>query len=198
MSRDWRSIELRIPGDPRGKGRPRFYRKGNVVGTHPDEKTAAYENLIKLAFDQAYPGWEATDHPVAVRVYAYYTPPGSWSKKKQREAENGHIFKTTKPDTDNIMKAVLDALNKVAWKDDAQVVDESCCKRYFKRSELYIRIDNLDWDVIPALDFKPIEKDEDSEVITEADLEQAYRDGERHILEIYMPELLKEKANGKS
>lgn len=35
-----------------------------------------------------------------------------------------------KPDADNILKAVLDALNGVAYEDDRQVVEVLCIKKY--------------------------------------------------------------------
>ena len=36
-----------MPGEPRGKGRPRFRRAGAFVQTYTDDKTANYENLVK-------------------------------------------------------------------------------------------------------------------------------------------------------
>ena len=41
----------------------------------------------------------------------------------------GIVYRTAKPDLDNIIKGIQDALNKVAWRDDAQVVQYGvCCK----------------------------------------------------------------------
>ena len=40
------------------------------------------------------------------------------------------ILPTKKPDTDNIAKAILDALNGVAYYDDAQVVELHVVKKY--------------------------------------------------------------------
>jgi Holliday junction resolvase RusA-like endonuclease len=48
--------------------------------------------------------------------------PASGSKKKQRAALAGEIFPTTKPDKDNVIKAVYDGCNGVLWRDDVQVV----------------------------------------------------------------------------
>jgi Holliday junction resolvase RusA-like endonuclease len=56
--------------------------------------------------------------------------PASWSLKKQAQAEAGLILPTTKPDTDNVVKAIFDACNGVVWRDDVQAVDLSLRKRY--------------------------------------------------------------------
>ena len=54
--------------------------------------------------------------------------------------ERGLIFPTKKPDTDNIAKAILDALNGLAYYDDAQVVNLEVQKRYSNepRAEVFI------------------------------------------------------------
>ena len=39
-----------VPGKPQGKGRPRFTRSGH---TYTPDRTAAYEERVKLAYRQA-------------------------------------------------------------------------------------------------------------------------------------------------
>ena len=65
-----------------------------------------------------------------VEIQAFYPVPKSFSKKKTVSALSGGILPTTKPDCDNIIKVVLDALNGVAYYDDKQVVSVSCEKYY--------------------------------------------------------------------
>ena len=57
-----------------------------------------------------------------VRVAAYFGIPASWSAKKRLAAITGATRPAKKPDLDNVVK-MLDALNEVVWRDDAQVVD---------------------------------------------------------------------------
>lgn len=56
--------------------------------------------------------------------------PASWSQRKRDQAIAGYICPTTKPDIDNVEKAVFDGLNGITWKDDVQVVEVSKRKRY--------------------------------------------------------------------
>jgi Holliday junction resolvase RusA-like endonuclease len=56
--------------------------------------------------------------------------PESWSGKKRQAALTGSLMPTTKPDTDNVVKAVFDGCNGVAFKDDVQVVELYVRKRY--------------------------------------------------------------------
>ena len=58
--------------------------------------------------------------PVSVRIDADYPMPKSWSKRQKDEARGTYC--ENKPDLDNVEKAVLDALNGVAWDDDKSVV----------------------------------------------------------------------------
>jgi Holliday junction resolvase RusA-like endonuclease len=71
-----------------------------------------------------------TGGAVALTVRAYMGIPTSWSQKKQRAVASGEITPTKRPDLDNIVKAIKDGANGVAWVDDSQVVDVSASKRY--------------------------------------------------------------------
>ena len=123
-------IAFVIPGVPVGKGRPKFARRGNFVTTYTPEKTASYENLVKVKAEEAMKGRPAIDGAVAVTIWLWVTPPASWSQKKQREALDGRIFPTSKPDIDNVLKGIMDACNEIVFKDDKQAVDVRVVKRY--------------------------------------------------------------------
>jgi len=63
-------------------------------------------------------------------IYCYFGVPKSWPKWKQEAAIAEDMPHLTKPDEDNVNKAVKDALNGLIYKDDAQVVDFRVVKRY--------------------------------------------------------------------
>nr|DAE64089.1 MAG TPA: Endodeoxyribonuclease RusA [Caudoviricetes sp.] len=129
-------LVFQVPGEPVGKGRPRFTRQGRA---YTPAKTAKYENLVSLAFQQMYPNHVPFENAVEMKMIAYFSIPKSWSKKKHQQAVLNQIFPTKKPDTDNIAK-VKDALNGIAFKDDSQVVKETIIKRYAEIPKLIIYI----------------------------------------------------------
>lgn len=110
---------------PQGKARPRVTRHG----AYTPAKTKAYEREVAMAWKQQHGGWYA-DRQIAVMIAAYFEPPKSVSKKKRAQMLSGDIRPTVKPDADNIAKAVCDALNGVAYKDDAQIVILGVRKAY--------------------------------------------------------------------
>lgn len=124
------ALEFTIPGEPVGKGRPRF--NGETGRTYTPAKTVNYENLVKLCFRQAYPNHEpfAKKVPLGVEIFAHFKIPKSASKRKAEDMFDQIIRPTKKPDCDNIAKAVLDALNGLAYYDDSQVVQVYVYKRY--------------------------------------------------------------------
>ena len=117
-------VSFVIPGPPKGKGRPRVERHGGFTKTRTPEDTAIYENLVKTVYyqqcrNQKFDSKMALD----VRIYAYYPIPESESKRRKGKMLDQDIRPTKKPDFDNVGKIITDALNKIAYHDDSQIVD---------------------------------------------------------------------------
>jgi Holliday junction resolvase RusA-like endonuclease len=74
-----------------------------------------------------------------VQVSAYFAVPQSWSTTKRAAALTGAIRPTKRPDLDNVVK-VLDALNGVIWRDDAQVISGVIDKHYSDRPRLRVEV----------------------------------------------------------
>ncbi|MDE2441809.1 MAG: RusA family crossover junction endodeoxyribonuclease [Betaproteobacteria bacterium] len=134
------TVAFVVPGTPVGKGRPRFARQGAFVRTFTPEKTASYENLVKVKAEQAMAGRPMIEGAVAVSIWLWVTPPASWSQKKQRQALNHEILPTSKPDVDNVIKGIFDAMNEIVWKDDKQAVDVSIRKRYSETARASVEV----------------------------------------------------------
>lgn len=66
-------------------------------------------------------------------ITACFGIPKSTSKKARTAMLSGQTYPTKKPDVDNVVKIVLDALNGFAWHDDAQVIDLHISKTYTER-----------------------------------------------------------------
>ena len=127
-----------VYGEPRGKGRPRFNKNGH---TYTPADTAKYERMVRAMFLSRYPRAEqiGKDIPVRAKINAYYKIPDSAGKGKKQLMKAGLIRPTKKPDTDNIAKILLDALNGYAYHDDAQVVELEV-KKLYAQSEPYVDI----------------------------------------------------------
>jgi len=134
-----------IPGEPQGKGRPRFVRKTGMSYT-PD-KTVAYEELVRQRFLLCARGDRfADDAEISAHIFAHYAVPKSASKKKKAAMLADEIRPMKKPDTDNIAKIVLDALNGIAYKDDSQVVFLQVEKGYAENGSVVVAlVDKEGW-----------------------------------------------------
>lgn len=123
-------LKFDIPGVPVGKGRPRAAARGKHIQLYTPEKTACYEGVIALTARQAMAGRLLLEGPVLTVMEIRLPIPQSWPKRKQQAALAGTEYPTKKPDADNVIKAIFDALNGVVWHDDTQVVDMVVRKRY--------------------------------------------------------------------
>lgn len=86
------------------------------------ENTVLYENFIKDRYLQMAKGaFLERERPVTLRIIARYLPPKSVSKKRKLDMLEGRELPLKKPDMDNIVKVVADALNGVAYHDDTQI-----------------------------------------------------------------------------
>ena len=133
-------IRFTVPGQPVAKGRPKAARRGNFITMYTPEKTASYENLVKVKAEEAMQGRGLIEDAVHVEVRLYVCIPDSWSKKKKADALASRIVPTSKPDLDNCIKGIFDAMNGVVFADDKQVTDLYVAKRYSDkpRAEIYL------------------------------------------------------------
>jgi Holliday junction resolvase RusA-like endonuclease len=116
-------IQFFVACTPRGKQRARVLRSGH---SYTPKETVDLERLIAWECKKAMNGQKPLEGPICLAIDARFDVPQSWSAKKREAAH----WKTSKPDADNIVKLVKDALNKVAWVDDAQIVELFCRKIY--------------------------------------------------------------------
>lgn len=109
---------------PVGKGRPRVTR----YGTYTPKKTRAYEDHVRKCWIKLGENQAPNNTPLFACIRAYFPIPKSYSKRL-KESLPGAPY-TKKPDADNIVKAVLDALNGVAYEDDSKVCSIFCSRHY--------------------------------------------------------------------
>lgn len=134
------ALSFTVPGTPQGKGRARStIRKGksgkSFVGHYTPAKTRSYEQQVAAAaLDAIAAGSTGALWPtrgvVEMTLDIVMPIPASWPAWKRDLARSSGIAPTTKPDLDNVSKAIFDGLNGIAWIDDAQVVDAETSKRY--------------------------------------------------------------------
>lgn len=135
-----KSVSFHVPGKPQGKARARTFYNQNL-GKHMSvtpESTVLYENLIKTMYIRAAEGCKfEKEIPVTLRIVARYIPVKSTSKKKMQQMLDGEILPLKKPDMDNIVKVIADALNGVAYLDDSQIV-------LVKAKKVYSTVEGVD------------------------------------------------------
>lgn len=139
-------IKFRYHGEAVGKGRPRVSRRGNYVHTYTPEKTRVFEEAMRFEFMASnsdampvYPKETALKAKVTIGV----SIPKSYSKKKHALCRDRVLCPSKKPDIDNILKAVFDALNGYAFADDSQIVEVFAEKYYSEEPFVEVEIDEL-------------------------------------------------------
>jgi Holliday junction resolvase RusA-like endonuclease len=131
-----------IEGKIKGKGRPRFTKYGKFVKAYTPEDTVSYENLIKLQFRMSCGDWYS-ELPLKMKITAIHGIVKSASKKDKARMLSGELKPTKKPDADNIIKVICDALNHIAYKDDTQVVDLDITKVYGEKEKVIVEIEEI-------------------------------------------------------
>lgn len=139
-------IRFRYNGEAVGKGRPRVARRGNFVQTYTPSKTRAFEDAIRFEFTasncEEVPVYKR-ETPLKAKVIVGCPIPKSYSKKKQALCRDRVLVPAKKPDLDNILKSIFDALNGQAYEDDSQIVDIFAEKQYAVEPFVEVEIDEV-------------------------------------------------------
>ena len=139
-------IKFIYHGEAVGKGRPRYSRRGDYVHTYTPQKTKNFEEAIRFEFiaSNCEP-MPVYDREVSLKanVLIGVPIPKSYSKKRQALCRDRFIAPSKKPDIDNILKSIFDALNGYAFADDVQVVKVIAEKVYAEDPFVEVEIDEL-------------------------------------------------------
>lgn len=128
-----------VPGKPQAKQRPRVTRSGFAF---TPKETVMYENLVKVEFERQG-GQMLHNGAIRATINNYFPVPKSASKKAQALMLEGKIPYTKKSDCDNLAKSVLDALNGIAYHDDAQVSELHVTKGYAETPRVEIILEEI-------------------------------------------------------
>ena len=131
--------EFEVTGKVIGKGRPRLNSYTGVVYT--PTRTKDYESLVEQYFLLKYPRFKALEGRIKVNIIAYFSIPKTTKKSEIDEMLENNISPTKKPDIDNIVKVVLDSMNKFAFKDDNQITKLEVEKKYALEDKVYVKIE---------------------------------------------------------
>lgn len=126
-------IEIFIPIEPVAQGRPKFRRYANFVGTYDPGKSKSYKKeIIEFVQGKGLTPF-AKDLPLILTVRFLLSKPKSVKR----------VHPVVKPDLDNLLKAVKDALKGLAWHDDSQVCQSSESKEYSQSPGIWIGVREL-------------------------------------------------------
>src|SRR5262249_11669194 len=137
MSATKDKVTVVIAGAPVAKARPRAPRRGVV---YTPAHVRKYEAHGRPAAQQAMDGQPPITVPARAEITVDLPVPASWSGRRRDAALRGDVRPTSRPDTDNYIKAALDAINAIVVADDSLVVDLVAIKRYAPVPALTIKI----------------------------------------------------------
>lgn len=116
--------------------------KGRIV-TYDRQESRSFKQLVAYSALPFLPK-ELLDGPLVVTLDICRSIPKSFNTKKTQLAVIGMLRPTSKPDCSNYLKGVEDALNKVVWRDDSQIVTLTVRKWYSNRPRTIVKIEKLE------------------------------------------------------
>ena len=132
-------IMIDVPGEPFAKQRPRAAKKGRYITIYTPRETKQYEEKVRKVYNTMYGSYQL-EGDLTAEIEGTFSIPNSVSKKKRQEMLEGKVPHTKKPDCDNMGKICLDALNEVAYPDDAAINKLWISKEYGDIAKVRITI----------------------------------------------------------
>ncbi len=126
------TLRITIQAEPTAKGRPRMSFVNGIARTYTPTKTKEAEDFIKYRLlrykDRCFPA----HIPVRLTV-TFYRTKSNWLPKHE-------VLPVRRPDTDNLLKLTLDALNGILVTEDAQITSIVARKRWSDDGEGHITL----------------------------------------------------------
>lgn len=118
--------------EPMAQSRPRFARRGRGVVAYEKKEMKVWRAECSKLIKEAFETEKLIEGPLKIDATFYIQPPKYvFSKKRGKEKlEAEKLFCGKKPDIDNYLKALLDSMTGIVFKDDGQVVECRARKLY--------------------------------------------------------------------
>lgn len=117
---------------PVGQPRPRVAKIGGHARAYTPTNHPVHQFRSDVRCEAVKRIAAPLDGPLSVEVLMLFPRPKSMCWKSRPMPRTWHV---KRPDADNCAKAVLDALNAIAWHDDSQVASLTVRKCYASGSE---------------------------------------------------------------
>ena len=126
---------------PVPKERPRVVRtRSGKISTYTPQRTKALADGLKPVIRSILPSQCVFDAPVSLHMFFLFSPPASWPVWKRELSTQGLLFPTSRPDLDNLEKALLDVFNETVFVDDSLVVDRTATKMHFAETGILVSL----------------------------------------------------------
>lgn len=123
-------IRIKITTEPVAKGRPRTTYQNGWVRTYTPQKTLDAQDFMRAKLQRHIKNAFPPHTPIKLTA-TFYRTKSKWLPKRE-------AMPFRKPDLDNLLKLLLDSLNKILVADDAQVTTINVKKRWSTNSSGHI------------------------------------------------------------
>lgn len=121
------SVTIVVDGVPKAQPRVKACIRGSHAATYDPKTANDWKAIVALASRPHRPASPLAG-PVLLHIAFYLPRPKRLCRKRD---PSGPVWCTSKPDFDNLAKAVADVCtNEGWWRDDSQVVDSRTTKHY--------------------------------------------------------------------
>jgi Holliday junction resolvase RusA-like endonuclease len=134
------AVSFAIPGKPFAKQRPRATAVAGRARMYTPGATVSFERTVGSIAAPHFP--KPLTGALRLTVIATFAPAASLSRRK-RDDLMGRPH-TQRPDSDNIVKALSDGLNRIAWADDAQVAEISVRKQWGTDTGTFVMVEVIE------------------------------------------------------
>jgi len=132
-----------IYGEPVPKGRPRFSTKGKFPVAYTPEKTKNYESDVGMMAKAAMGASKPLEGALEAFIYVTFAVPASYSKKRTEACLSGQEKHTKKPDLDNVVKSVIDGMDKIVFENDSQFTSIHATKVYGEVAKVEVLVKQI-------------------------------------------------------
>ena len=136
-------IDFFVAGIPKAQPRVKAFVRGGHAGVYTPDSAESWKQAVRKEATENAPE-SLVAHPIRVELDFFLPRPKADYKRDGSLKADRAIWHTSKPDLDNLIKAVMDAITDTEriWLDDSQICTVSATKSYaLNASGCSVRID---------------------------------------------------------